>query len=469
MTTGLRRPSRERDRTFAHILLNTAVANVTTSFLWFALTFWIYLETRNVIATGVIGGGYMLIIAMASIGFGTVVDRFRKLTVMRVSAVFTLVMFVLAGVVFASMPADAAASMTSPWLWLFAIFVLVGAVIENMRSVALSTTVTILIDADRRDRANGWVGTVQGLAFMVTSVFSGLAVGFLGMGWTVVLSVVFVAVGLAHLMVVSLPEEVEPAASDAEGAFDLRGSFRAVRAVPGLFALILFSTFNNFVGGVHMALFDPYGLELFSVQMWGVVFAISATGFMVGGALVAKFGLGTNPMRTMLIAVMVTGVIGGAITLRASPMLCIVLAWFFMAMFPAVEAAEQTVIQRVVPLPRQGRVFGFAGAFEAAAAPVTAFIVAPIAENIVIPWADGDGARVLAPVFGTGPARGIALIFLVAGVLTVLAAAVAFRTPVYRTVSAEYRAGADAESVSDAIDSVTTRPTTPDVVEPTGA
>src|SRR5690606_20221253 len=46
-------------RTFLQVLANTMVANVTTSFLWFALTFWVYLETKNVMATGIIGGAYM--------------------------------------------------------------------------------------------------------------------------------------------------------------------------------------------------------------------------------------------------------------------------------------------------------------------------------------------------------------------------------------------------------------------------
>ncbi len=51
-------------RSFLHILINTAVANLTTSYLWFALTFWVYLETENVMATGIIGGAFMLLIAM---------------------------------------------------------------------------------------------------------------------------------------------------------------------------------------------------------------------------------------------------------------------------------------------------------------------------------------------------------------------------------------------------------------------
>ena len=37
---------------FHHVLVNTLLANVTTSHLWFCLSFWIYLETRNVGLTG---------------------------------------------------------------------------------------------------------------------------------------------------------------------------------------------------------------------------------------------------------------------------------------------------------------------------------------------------------------------------------------------------------------------------------
>ncbi len=86
-------------RTFLHVLVNTAVANVTTSFLWFALTFWVYLETKSVLATGIIGGAYMLLLAVFGMVFGTLVDRFRKHSVMVFSAVFTLAAFLAAGAI----------------------------------------------------------------------------------------------------------------------------------------------------------------------------------------------------------------------------------------------------------------------------------------------------------------------------------------------------------------------------------
>ena len=66
-----------KTRAFTNVLVNTLIANVTTSFLWFALTFWVYIETESVLATGVIGGAYMLLIAFFSMVFGTIVDRYR--------------------------------------------------------------------------------------------------------------------------------------------------------------------------------------------------------------------------------------------------------------------------------------------------------------------------------------------------------------------------------------------------------
>lgn len=313
--TFLRSPA-ERSRTFTGILVNTALANITTSYLWFALTFWLYLETRNVIATGVVGGAYMLLIALSSISFGTFVDRCRKLAVMRFAACFTLVMFVLSGVMFLLVPAASLLDLGQAWFWIFTLVILVGAVVENLRNIALSTTVTILIEPERRANANGLVGMVQGLMFIVTSLLSGLSVGLLGMGWTIAVALVLTALAFAHLLTLRMPEEVRPAATDARGGFDLRGSIAAVLAISGLFALILFSTFNNFIGGVYMALMDPYGLEMFSVQMWGAVFAVGSTGFIIGGALIGKFGLGANPLRTLLVAVAAMGVLGAVFTLR---------------------------------------------------------------------------------------------------------------------------------------------------------
>lgn len=432
-------------RTFLHVLVNTACANVTTSFLWFALTFWVYLETRSVLATGVIGGAYMLLVAVFSMFFGTVVDRFRKHAVMLVATAGTLVMFALTGAVYLAVPAATLLDIGTPWFWVFCLIMLAGAVVEQLRGIALSTTVSLLVPGPRRANANGLVGTVQGLSFLVTSVFSGLAIGYLGMGWSIVIAVACVALSLLHLLMLKIPEPVIVRAEGQAGWVDIRGGLTAVLAASGLFALVLFTMLNNLVGGVYMALTDPYGIEVFgSAQAWGVALAVVSTGFMIGGGLVAKFGLGRNPIRTMLLFACLLGLLGVVFALRESWVLYGLGLWGFFMLMPVIEAAEQTVIQRVVPYRQQGRVFGFAMTFEAAAAPVTAFLIAPLAEFWIIPMMRSEtGIDRWSWLLGHGEVRGIALIFVWTGFVSVLLALLAFSTRAYRMLSARYLAVAE--------------------------
>jgi DHA3 family multidrug efflux protein-like MFS transporter len=199
-----------------------------------------------------------------------------------------------------------------------------------------------------------------------------------------------------------------------------------------------------------MALMDPYGLELFPVELWGLVLGVTSTGFILGGLLVARFGLGRNPIRTMLLLVIAMGVLGALFTIREFWWLYAGGILLYMTLIPAVEASEQTVIQKVVPFRRQGRVFGFAQAFESAAAPITAFLIAPIAEFVIIPYMDTDaGQATWGWLLGDGSTRGIALVFLFAGLAMVVLAGLAFLTRSYRHLSQEYqKAPASVDEVS---------------------
>ena len=114
-----------------------------------------------------------------------------------------------------------------------------------------------------------------------------------------------------------------------------------------------------------------------------------------------------------------------------------------MALPGVAEAAEQTVLQRVVPFDRQGRVFGFATSIEIAAAPVTAFLVGPLAEYWLIPYMNSDAGReALGWLLGDGQARGIALVFIISGLAGLVVTAVALGSRPYRQLSEAYDAAA---------------------------
>ena len=110
-----------------------------------------------------------------------------------------------------------------------------------------------------------------------------------------------------------------------------------------------------------------------------------------------------------------------------------------MFLMPFIEASEHTIVQNVVPFERQGRVFGFALSVESAASPITAFLIGPIAYFYAIPFmTTGRGPEILGEWFGNTPERGIALVFMVAGIVGLIMTVLARNSKVYQSLSAYY-------------------------------
>src|SRR5690606_5721515 len=88
---------------------------------------------------------------------------------------------------------------------------------------------------------------------------------------------------------------------------------------------------------------------------------------------------------------------------------------------------------------KQGRVFGFAQSVESAASPITAFLIGPIAQFIFIPFmTTGAGVALIGDWFGVGLGRGIALVFIFAGIIGLCVTLLAFRSRSYKLLAERY-------------------------------
>ena len=435
-------------KAFYNVLANTLVASITNFTVWFALTFWIFLETQSVFATGMLAGIYLVLTAGTGFWFGSIVDHNRKKHVMLASSVISFVLYGIAFLLFQSVPESVFADVSSVTLWAFVLLMMIGVCAGNLRTIALPTLVTLLIPEDRRDKANGLVGMTTGIGFLITSMISGFLVAWGGMFYVIVFALALTALAFLHLSFVAVNEShasEDPEAQKEPKRIDIKGTVRVIRGVPGLLALILFATFNNFLGGIFMALMDAYGLSLVSVQTWGVLIGVLSTAFILSGIIIAKTGLGKNPLRTLLMVNVITWTVCMFFTIQSSIILLAIGFFIWMLLGPYAEAAEHTTLQKVVPFERQGRVFGFAQSVEQAASPLTAFLIGPLAQFVFIPFmTTGLGAITIGSWFGTGPERGIALVFTVAGALGLFMTILAFNSKYYLQLSARYQESSQA-------------------------
>src|SRR5918997_4327495 len=93
-------------RTFYQLLVNTLLVSVINFTVWFAVTFWTYLQTKSVFATGVISGIFLVMTALTGIWFGSLVAHYAKKTMMQVSAGVSLLLYTVAFVIYQAAPPE---------------------------------------------------------------------------------------------------------------------------------------------------------------------------------------------------------------------------------------------------------------------------------------------------------------------------------------------------------------------------
>lgn len=102
------------------------------------------------------------------------------------------------------------------------------------------------------------------------------------MDWAVGIGIITTLLVMVHLSFLSFPLESHlDDRHEDEKKIDLRGTIRIIAGISGLFGMIFFAMFNNFLGGIFMSLNDAYGLSLVSVEIWGIVLALMSIGFIV--------------------------------------------------------------------------------------------------------------------------------------------------------------------------------------------
>ena len=193
--------------TFVQLLANVLLVSVINFTVWFAITFFVYLETRSVFATGMIAGIFLVATMLTGIWFGSLVDHHSKKAVMQGSALASLVLYAAAFGLYLVTPREEFTDPASVRLWVFVVLLMTGMIAGNLRTIALPTVVTALVPEHQRDRANGLVGTTSGVSFLVTSVISGLLVGASGMFGVLVLAIAVIGLALVHLPFVRLPAD----------------------------------------------------------------------------------------------------------------------------------------------------------------------------------------------------------------------------------------------------------------------
>jgi hypothetical protein len=124
---------------------------------------------------------------------------------------------------------------------------------------------------------------------------------------------------------------------------------------------------------------------------------------------------------------------------RPSAPLFAVAAFLFFVGLPIINGSIQVIFQRKVAPDVQGRVFALMRTISGSSLPLAYVVAGPLADRAFEPLMTTGGllAGSIGQLIGVGPGRGIGLMFITLGALTMLVTVVAYQYPRLRLLEEE--------------------------------
>jgi MFS transporter, DHA3 family, macrolide efflux protein len=398
----------------------------------FALGIWAWQVTGSATALALItvfATGPALFISPLA---GALVDRWPRRTTLIVSdaasAVATLAILLLY-----------VADLLQIWhLYVAAVWV---GIFQSLQWPAYSAAITLLMTKEHYGRANGMMGLANAGAIVGAPIFAGVLLGIVGIGGVLAVDLVTFLIAMVTLLLItipSLPRTVDPLAKPSILREALEG-FRYILTRPSLIGMQLTFFVSNLLFAFTFGMISPYILARSGDDAQALATTMSAFGVggVLGGIAMSAWG---GPKRRIhgLLGGMALGYlfVGPLTGISQSVWLWAACAFATGALLPIIDGSSQAIWQSKVDPAIQGRVFAVRRMIAQASFPVGLITAATLADRVLEPAMQPGGA--LAPLFGplvgVGPGAGMGLMFVVAGSVGILTAAVAYTIPFIRDV-----------------------------------
>ncbi|MFP2958572.1 MFS transporter [Myxococcus sp. 1LA] len=438
MASSSRRIVTTPARVFSLIWLGQLVSSLGTGLTQFSVGVFVYQNSDSVTEYSLASFfGFLPMVLLAPVA-GSMVDRSNRQRVMLLADLGAMTSILL---MWCLVSADRA-GLWPLQNWHFYLPLAMGAAASTFRVLAFSTTTPLLVSKQNLGRANGMVELAMSAGQLLGPAMAGVLVVRIGLQGVLLIDLVTYLFALGTLLCVRLPQpelDVAQAAARKSLWTDIALGWGFIRERRGLLGLLAFSSAVNLFSVLVTVLITPLVLSFTDPTTLGWVVSCSGVGMVAGGITMGVWGGPKRRIMGVLGAELIAGLALLAAALPASVFVVACAAFVFMFTAPVAMGCSQAIWQSKVPPAIQGRVFATRRMLALVAPPIAALLAGPLTDKIFDPWmaADGALANSVGQVLGTGPGRGIALLYVVLGLMLATCVMLAWSSPRVRAVEEE--------------------------------
>jgi DHA3 family macrolide efflux protein-like MFS transporter len=431
-TSVVKRPSGMAG--FSLVWLGQMVSVLASNMTGFALTIWMFQETRSATAMGLMQVCFIAPFLLISPFAGAMVDRYNRKLMMMVSdlvavtATFAILILQATGLL---------------QFWHLYVAVVVEGLGSAFQWPAYLAAISTMVPKEQYGRANGMMSLIDSGPGVFAPILAGALLPFIGLTGILLADVATFFLAIAALLLVTVPQPETTAEGEAgrgsllhEAAYGFKYIFARRPLLALLSTILLLNLVQGLSGGALMAPMILSRTGDNSVAL-GAVESAWAIGGVLGGLLMSAWGGPKRRIRGMLLGWMVFTLFGQVLLGLGRGLVLWIPAVAIAAMsFPVSQGCSNAIWQAKVAPDVQGRVFSarrFIAWFVDSISPIMAGALADLVTEPAMQsqsWLSGTFGWLV----GTGPGSGMALQYILSGVGWIAIIAVASFIPVIQRV-----------------------------------
>ncbi|MYC06646.1 MAG: MFS transporter [Chloroflexi bacterium] len=410
-------------RAFYAVTFGQFISLLGSGMTRFGLGIWVLRETGDTTAYSALLFFAVLPVGLGSIFTGTLVDRWNRRVVMLAGNTVASLSTLVAALLFFGGALE---------IWHLYIVLTVNGIANAFVIPSMEASVPMLVKKENLGRAVGLTQLTTSLELIVSPALAGILLVSSGLGFIFIVD--FVTFG-ACVIALALSAIPQPASDPDHERTSLLGEFifgfRYIAERPPFVYLMTLVTLAFFLmPGIGYALSTPLALSVADERAAGLIRSSFGAGAMISGILLTAWGGPKRRMYGVLASLAIAGLasilIGAreSIPLMAAGTFCIGVTFMFMF-------GMNRVIWQVKAAPEVlGRISSLRMALGSGASSIGVLVAGPLAQHVFEPMMAEGGALAgsFGPIIGVGDGRGMALIYIIEGLMLITLVAVSALT-----------------------------------------
>jgi MFS family permease/uncharacterized protein YbdZ (MbtH family) len=403
---------------FSVLWVGQVLSSIGTRMTNFSLGIWVWQQTHRAsdlaLLTLVAYGATVLCSPLA----GSVVDRLERRWTLIISDLGSAASTAVALTLFLR---------GTPSLWQLLVVNAVTGGFLAFQLPAYAAAITAMMPKKHYTRANGMLSLTRSLPAIFAPALAGALLGVFSIGSILLVDALSYLVAVGTVFLVAFPAAPAAAPEGPRERHAWLAGFRYIGDRPGMIGLRAIMFMVGLIAAISYIVMTPMVLARTGNDeaQLGAILSVGAIGGVVGGIAVGALPTPRRVMPWLLLGVLGFSVVGRLpLGVPHAPLLW-ALAWFgsWLAV-PFMESYSQSILQRKVPPAVQGRVFAATQMIDNLAIPLGFGLAGPLADGLFEPRlaVGGDLVPVFGRLVGTGPGAGMAVIFVLSGLVGVVTA-----------------------------------------------